>query len=491
MIHQRLMRLNPTKNSYLILAFGLIWATAGVLLSLDHVFFWDTIQLGSKHAHFYFESGFTSWLLPEQLDSGHPPLFGLYLAVGWMFFGKSLWVSHLLMLPFVWLLVYQWYRLGKYLGGEQLLPYFMLLLLVDPVVASQSILISPDLPLMGCFLLLLNSILQKRVNGKVLAVIGLAMISMRGMMVGFLLFFWEGLFYHKKDKTVSWISHVVELLWPYLPGGLLAAAFLAFHYLERGWIGFHEASEWAPSFALADTQQVIKNVAVLIWRLLDFGRVFIFLTVVALVLRLVTRRGWKATWQETINRQVAWLFVVLLAGLSLSFIRYAGLQQHRYLLPLFLTATLLLYLFVLHYPSPLLKPKTKRLLLVLAILGLFSGNFWVYPDKISQGWDSTLAHWPHYEIRTDVLNYLEEEGIALDQVGTAFPEIGPLKFKDLSEGKAGFKEKNIATDSYILYSNIMNDFADEELDELRSSWTLVKRWKRRGIKMELYRASKE
>lgn len=177
------MRLNPTKNSYLILAFGLIWATAGVLLSLDHVFFWDTIQLGSKHAHFYFESGFTSWLLPEQLDSGHPPLFGLYLAVGWMFFGKSLWVSHLLMLPFVWLLVYQWYRLGKYLGGEQLLPYFMLLLLVDPVVASQSILISPDLPLMGCFLLLLNSILQKRVNGKVLAVIGLAMISMRGMMV--------------------------------------------------------------------------------------------------------------------------------------------------------------------------------------------------------------------------------------------------------------------------------------------------------------------
>ncbi len=480
------MQLIPIKNSYLILPFSLIWATAGVLLSLDHVFFWDTIQLGSKHAHFYFDSGFSSLLLPERMDSGHPPLFGLYLAAGWVVFGKSLLTSHLLMLPFVWLLVYQWYQLGKYLGGEQLLPYFMLLLLVDPVVASQSILISPDLPLMGCFLLLLNSILQKRVNGKVLAVIGLGLISMRGMMVGFLLFFWEWLIYSKKDKTVSWISHVVALLWPYLPGGLLAMVFLAFHYLERGWIGFHEASEWAPSFALADTKQVIKNVVVLVWRLLDFGRVFIGLALAGLFFVFVKRMGWKASWKETIVRQISLLFVFLLVGLSISFIRYAGLQQHRYLLPLFLTLTVLFYLFLIHFPSPLLKPKAKRLLLLVVTLGLFSGNFWVYPDKISQGWDSTLAHWPHYELRADMLHYLQEQGIELEQVGTAFPEIGPLKYKDLSGESAGFKEKDLSRDSYVLYSNIMNDFTDEEVDELRTNWTLIYRSERWNVRMELY-----
>lgn len=483
------MQLIPIKNSYLILPFSLIWATAGVLLSLDHVFFWDTIQLGSKHAHFYFESGFSSLLLPEQMDSGHPPLFGLYLATGWVIFGKSLMISHLLMLPFVWFLVYQWYRLGKYLGGEQLLPYFMLLLLVDPVVASQSILISPDLPLIGCFLLLLNSILQKRINGKMLAVIGLGLISMRGMMVGFLLFFWEWLIYSKKDKNVSWLRHVVALLWPYLPGGLLAMVFLAFHYLERGWIGFHEASEWAPSFALADTKQVIKNIMVLVWRLLDFGRVFIGLALGGLLLVFVKRMGWKASWKETIVRQISLLFVFLLVGLSISFIRYAGLQQHRYLLPLFLTLTALFYLFLIHFPSPLLKPKAKRLLLLIVILGLFSGNFWVYPDKISQGWDSTLAHWPHYELRTDMLHYLQKEGIELEQVGTAFPEIGPLKYKDLSEESAGFKEKDLSRDAYVLYSNIMNDFTDEEINELQTNWKLIYRTERWNVRMELYAAS--
>jgi len=480
----------PIKNSWLVLAFSLIWATAGVLFSLNHVFFWDTIQLGSKHAHFYYESGFRHLLLPAEIDSGHPPLFGIYLAIGWLFFGKSLLTSHLLMLPFAWLLIYQWYRLGKHLGGEQLLPYFMLLLLVDPVVASQSILISPDLPLMGFFLLLLNAILRKQVNGKMLAILGLGLISMRGMMVGFLLFLWEWLIYNRNERSGTRTRQFLLLLWPYLPGGLLALAFLVYHYVARGWIGFHEASEWAPSFALADTKQLMKNVAVLIWRWLDFGRIFISLAFAGLLFSLVSKRGWKLAWRENINRQFALLLLLLLIGLSISFMRYAGLQQHRYLLPLFLTNTVFFYLFLLHYPSPLLRPKAKRLLLLVVILGLFSGNFWVYPDKISQGWDSTLAHWPHYEVRADVLNYLEEEGIALERVGTAFPEIGPLKFKDLSGEMTGFIEKDLATDSYILYSNIMNDFTDEEIDELRSNWLLVHQWKKRGVKMELYQASR-
>lgn len=480
----------PIKNSYLVLAFGLLWATTGILLSLDHVFFWDTIQLGSKHAHFYYESGFSYLLLPPEIDSGHPPLFGMYLAVGWLLFGKSLLTSHLLMLPFVCLLIYQWYHLGKHLGGEQLLPYFMLLLLVDPVVASQSILISPDLPLMGLFLLLLNSILHKNVNGKMWAILGLGMISMRGMMVGFLLFFWEWLVYNKKENIGGRIPHFLSLLWPYLPGGLLAMAFLGYHYVARGWVGFHENSEWAPSFALADGKQLLKNIAVLVWRWLDFGRVFISLAFAGMFLTLISKRGWKAAWKENINRQFALLLVFLLAGLSFSFLRYAGLQQHRYLLPLFLIMTVFFYLFLLHFPSTLLKPKRKRLVLLVICLGLFSGNFWVYPDKISQGWDSTLAHWPHYELRTDVLNYLEEEGIALERVGTAFPEIGPLKFKDLSEESTGFKQKDLLRDSYILYSNIMNDFTDEEIDELRSEWKLIYRSVKWNIKMELYAADR-
>ena len=61
-----------------------------ILLVQDHVFFWDTVQLGAKHAYWYYENNFQSLLLPTEIDSGHPPLFGMYLAFCWLLFGKSL-----------------------------------------------------------------------------------------------------------------------------------------------------------------------------------------------------------------------------------------------------------------------------------------------------------------------------------------------------------------------------------------------------------------
>ena len=46
-----------------------------------------------------------------------------------------------------------------------------------------------------------------------------------------------------------------------------------FHYLETGWMGYHENSPWAPAFEKVDFQGAIKNILILGWRLLDFGRV--------------------------------------------------------------------------------------------------------------------------------------------------------------------------------------------------------------------------
>jgi hypothetical protein len=41
------------------------------------------VQLGSKHADFYFSSHFSGLLLPNDIDSGHIPTFGLYIALVW------------------------------------------------------------------------------------------------------------------------------------------------------------------------------------------------------------------------------------------------------------------------------------------------------------------------------------------------------------------------------------------------------------------------
>ncbi|MBX2876342.1 MAG: hypothetical protein KTR30_29760 [Saprospiraceae bacterium] len=456
-------------------------------LSSSHAFFWDTIQLGSKHAHHYYEQNFSSLLLPIEIDSGHPPYFGMYLAACWKVFGKSLVVSHWAMFPFLMVLVFQWIRLGKRLVGRNLLPLFSLFLVMDPVLASQASLVSPDIVLSACFLLLLNNIYAEERRFKIVAVLGLGMVSTRGMMIALLIFVWEWLIVEKRADKTAWPQHFLHLIQPYLPGGLLAFSYLFYHYLATGWIGYHAESEWAPSFALADVRQFLKNIAVMGWRFLDFGRIFVVSGLGLFVLILWRSGGFKKGSIDPELRRIAALFLLLLVGLGFTFLTYAGLQQHRYLLPLFLLITILFFLLLKELPSDQWQTKYKNSLVALVAIGLLSGNLWIYPDRISQGWDSTLAHWPFYDLRSQMHEYLQAEGIPLDEIGTAFPEIGPRKFKDLTENMEGFKEKDLKMDQYILYSNIMNDFSDTELWRLQEEWILIHEVKSRGIRMTLYR----
>lgn len=473
--------------SLIVLLLSILWCVGLTWLSAGHAFFWDTIQLGSKHAHHYYEQDFASFLLPESIDSGHPPYFGMYLAVCWSLFGQTLPVSHWAMFPFLLLLLFQWYVLGKRLVGRNGLALFMLFLLVDPVIASQASLVSPDIILAACFLYLLNSIVAFNSTGQVWSVVALGMISTRGMMMAFLVFLWQSLFWAKRLPEQSFFSYLKELITPYLPGGLLAAAYLVYHYLATGWVGYHADSEWAPSFALADFRQLSKNMLVLAWRLLDFGRLFVLGAIVWIVVVLIRNASWKKGKIHPQLPKIVALLLLLLLGLALSFLAYAGLQQHRYLLPVYLVLTLLLFLLIGELSSRFWTAKRKVLLLGGIAIGLLTGNLWIYPDRISQGWDSTLAHWPFYTLRQQMHSFMAENEIPLTEVGTAFPEIGPLKYKDLNGVSIGYKEKDLRADSYILYSNIMNDFSDAELWRLQEEWDIVHDIRKRGIKMILYR----
>ena len=74
----------------------------------------------------------------------------------------------------------------------------------------------------------------------------------------------------------------------------------------------------------------------------------------------------------------------------------------------------------------------QPLLFTMAFMGLLSGNFWVYPQPISTGWDSTLAHLPYYKLRNEMLQYIDNQGIKCSDVGTAFPNWRPSKLVDLT-----------------------------------------------------------
>ena len=236
------------------------WAVRG------HFFFWDTVQLGSQHAQFFYDAHFSTFLLPDEMDSGHAPTFGFYVALVWTILGKSLETSHLAMLPFLLGIVWQSWRVGEKLLGEAWAYVFMLLLFINPVVASQCVLVSPDVVLIFFFLLALNGIFRNKKMVLSLAILGLAAVSMRGMMVVAALFLFQwGI------QILGSFKSFLRLTIPYLLGGTFALLFFIFHFVKKGWIGYHAGSSWAEAFQWVDFKGFIKNVVLLIWRLVDFG----------------------------------------------------------------------------------------------------------------------------------------------------------------------------------------------------------------------------
>ncbi len=445
----------------LLAAVGLSLATSG------HVFFWDTIQLASRQADWFYRNDFCCLLLPDEIDSGHPPGFGAYLAGCWKLFGRTLFVSHLAMIPWLWLLGYQLVRLCRAASDDHRWPLLLALVLAEPVLLGQVLLISPDVVLLGALLLGLNAVLSHR-RGQVLIAVGLlAVISLRGMLLGLGLYGIDLFRLWQNDRRLLlFFSDGPRRLLPYLPGGLLGLSFLLYHYTVKGWIGYHPDSPWAPSFARVDAMGLARNVVVFGWRLLDYGRVFVWL---ALCIGLWLERERLSI--RLPRGPAQWLLVgSILFALLLAFplLTHRGLLNHRYLLPVVVLFDMLAGYLLLHKIW-----RGRRLLYLLSLAGLLSGNLWVYPPPIAQGWDSTPAHLPYYRVRGEMLRELERREIPPDSVGTAFPEIGPLDYRDLSGRREGLVDKDLPHQRYIFYSNVMNDFTEAELDILRRDYVPV------------------
>ena len=351
-------------------------------------FFWDTIQLGSEHSYFFYENAFSTILLPDSMDSGHPPFFGMYIAAAWTFFGKSLAVSHWSMLPFLLGITWQSYKLGDKILGEWPSILFILILKINPIMSGQSVLISPDIVLVFFFLMALNAIFINQRVYLTIAIWGLSIISMRGMMTAAMLFIFQFIFkYVLTENTVQNTASkynfkgIINLISPYLLGGVSALSFLVYHYITKGWVGYHAQSRWAEAFQVVNFQGFIKNIVVFGWRLIDNGHLFLWFILIYNFIKLKALSPFKNT------RILFLLLIVSIIVLSPTLIVYKGLLQHRYLLPIYL----ILNLLSLKVISDMKISALRNNWYLVVFIGLFSGQFWIYPQPIATSWDTTLS----------------------------------------------------------------------------------------------------
>lgn len=463
---------------FVALAIFSLVAILGISLSDTYFFFWDTVQLGSKHAHWFYENRFSTLFLPQEFDSGHIPAFGMYLAILWLIFGKSLLVSHWAMLPFLIGLIWQGLLWSKKIKADRNYFLVLLVLFLNPVILSQATLVSPDVVLLFFFMLGLNAIYDQKDTYLLIAAIGLVLVSIRGMALAGSLFL---LFHFLNSSKKKDLRQFKKSILVFLPAFLILATYMILHYYHSGWIGVHEASPWAESFQARKFKGIVSNTGIISWRLLDFGKIFIHLIGGVLIFQ-----HWNNLKSDLFFIKLLKTTLITALPLLTIMIWAEGLNAHRYLLPL----DILLFSIDLYVIFTYLLNKRKRIfLLTIVILGLISGNFWIYPDHIAQGWDASLAHRPYYELRKEAMQYLNKKDIPFSEIGSSFPNIGPMKYIDLSNENSGFSPYDLNRQNYILYSNIYNDFTDKDIQQLKNSWIVEKEWSSRGVKIILYRKS--
>jgi hypothetical protein len=214
--------------------------------------------------------------------------------------------------------------------------------------------------------------------------------------------------------------------------------------------------------------------------LIDFGRIFYWLLAIYFVVLILKK---KIIIDYNIKLLTV-LFIISFLVYSPVMLIYKVLNGHRYIITLFIIFTVLISYLLFEKTS---RKYTKYAIFSILLAGLLSGNFWVYPDHIAKGWDATLAHIPYYVIRPKMIQFIDDQNIPIDSIGTEVPNDVNLKYIDLSDDNRKFPRKNFQKHNYILYSNIYNMFTDEELTELREKWEIIKEYKLIQVRMTLYK----
>ncbi|MDR0506410.1 MAG: glycosyltransferase family 39 protein [Dysgonamonadaceae bacterium] len=457
-----------------------LYALLGVFC-INHCFFQDMIQLSSGHASWFYDNNFRYFLFPNNLDSGHPPLNGIMLAFWWKLFGKTLWVSHLFTLLWSMLLIYQVQKLARLFFSKETAMLISLVLLLDPTLLAQSVIVSPDIILLTFFFMALRASLERKNVLLTFAIVFLSLISMRGMMCCAAIFF----FHHFNiwDKKNVSIKNLIINSLPFSLGALLAFAFLGYHYYKLGWIGYHENMPWADCFEKVNFVGFLRNIVFVIWRFLDFGRIILwilFFYAIFILLKKIKTRCFSFDKKEI---SIFFLFGALVLISSYSALSYKALSGHRYFLPHFIIFGFITFILL----SKIVSVRQIQRFSIVVCIVLLCGNMLRYPEKISTGWDSTLSHLPYYSLRTQMFDYIEEHNISFSDISAGFGMVGGQNRIDFSSPKDRIIDGVLGEKKYYLYSNTFNA-PDEDIETLHNpqKYALITKMQKGNVFICLY-----
>lgn len=470
------MKWNP-ENKFFINSILLVFTAILILGTLKNPFYWDnTIQI-SVPANWYYQTNFKSFYLPDSIATGHPTFVGMYFAFLWKLFGRSLAICHLGMFPFVFGLLLQLHKFLRNINITNDVKVIIILgfILLDTTFLSQLSLITFDIIHLFFFFLCINLILtRKNIQFSVFYII-LTLISLRASITAGGIFVFNILY----DRYLLNQKFNPKNYLKYFPGIFSLFTFLVMFKINKGWVIHNTASNlWEHSGDLASLSQILRNIGVFIWRLIDYGRIIILIYFLVFIIRLIIIRKFQ-------DNTLKILFLIIITQFIFFFPILIFSQNpfgHRYLLPILVPTIILTMYWIISYS------KCTKLLVVFALAILVSGHFWLYPLKISQGWDATTLHWNYFIVSEKMNSYIKENKVDKKEIGSFFPNQRSRYFTHIEDDENDVYGGVPFENQYILYSNAFN-VPDEVIDSLyskNSHWKLLKKYTNNRIFISLY-----
>ncbi len=457
------MEIKQLKNIYFI-AFAI--AVVVNLFSWHLPFFWDSILTSTITQHFY-GNGFQNLITPTQFDAGHPPLFYIYVTTFYFIFGQSLLAAHLAMLPFTIIGVFSFINILQHFKFYKKQQYLGLILFFSiPAVLTQYFLVSYDAALLSLYLLALILILKNKKILFALVIISIVGISLRGLFCALSLSI--TIFFLEKRNLKSWIKWNLY----FIPAVIIIAFWLYYHNMQTGWFLSTNADGWREQRGFVNAFGLFKNGISIARSFFDLG------------IAILSLLSLFYLFEKKKIDQYTFLWLIPFVIFSISFLPFTNPINHRY----FLIVFVLMLFPVIQFLS-----KRRNIFAVFTIIVLWIGHFLIYPIPISNGWDCTLQHLSYNDCMNDfyIMNN-REKFIDRTKIGSVFPMNTSLYQTNMFDDTIkmiNVNGKSIDSISFILFSNVGNDFSDEQIEQVRK-WNKVVSFKHGLVFMTLYQNPK-
>ena len=217
---------------YSTLLFSFILSLIFTIVVKDNGFFYESVLQVSIPANYFFNLHPGFGLLPDSIATGHPPFVGYYLALVWFLFGKSLLVSHIAFMPFIWGFIFYSIKLSQQLTDSYWLGLVGgLAMYIEPIILGQGSVLSFDIIQALFIITSIYSFFNNQKAFLFLSLIFLSLINMRsglaaiGFACGFLI-----IWYLRNGKLSA------KELFITLAPLLIMLFYYFYHYIDKGWV---------------------------------------------------------------------------------------------------------------------------------------------------------------------------------------------------------------------------------------------------------------